>query len=304
MNAQKILVHRLEGVPCSDRSAVYDLLPEMREHRANAFEGIRVAADHDRELAAFGADNAATHWGVEKLYVPRRELRRDASGRRRVAGRAVHEDRAPAHALQQSARSGNQRFDILRCGEAGDDDVAAVGGSGGRGGVLHSRVFGRKARGPLGGSIPDGEIFCTGQVMRHGAPDGAKSEKGNASHGGKNTVVARAATANALACPSGSAPEGLRANNRLATLLAMTDADARVTTTTLTIGGMSAVHAVRAVFTALSGVPGVINAEVGMGRAVVEHDGRAGSEPLRAAIELAGCELLTVEDSRRRLPLL
>lgn len=93
-------------------------------------------------------------------------------------------------------------------------------------------------------------------------------------------------------------------NIRLATLLAMTDADARVTTTTLTIGGMSAVHAVRAVFTALAGVPGVINAEVGMGRAVIEHDGRAGTEPLRAAIELAGCELLAVEESRRRLPLL
>jgi copper chaperone CopZ len=75
-------------------------------------------------------------------------------------------------------------------------------------------------------------------------------------------------------------------------------------TTTLTIRGMTAVHAVRAVFTALSGVEGILRADVAMGRATVEHDGRATGDALRQAVEMAGFELTGIEESRRRLPLL
>jgi len=71
--------------------------------------------------------------------------------------------------------------------------------------------------------------------------------------------------------------------------------------TTLRIGGMLSVHAVRAVFTALAGVEGITRADVEMGRAVVEHDGRATAERLREAVALAGCELLEVREERRRL---
>ena len=46
---------------------------------------------------------------------------------------------------------------------------------------------------------------------------------------------------------------------------------------------MVAVHAKRAVFTALSGVPGVTSAEVELGRAVVEHDARTTAEALADA---------------------
>ena len=75
--------------------------------------------------------------------------------------------------------------------------------------------------------------------------------------------------------------------------------------TTLTIAGMPAVYAVRAVFTALASVEGIARAEVTLGRAVVEHDGRATPEKLRAAVALAGCEVTAVEEDRRRsLPLL
>lgn len=70
----------------------------------------------------------------------------------------------------------------------------------------------------------------------------------------------------------------------------------------LTISGMVAVHSKRAVFTALSGVPGVLSAEVEMGRAVVEHDGSATAESLAAAIALVGCEVTSTK-SERRLPL-
>ena len=72
--------------------------------------------------------------------------------------------------------------------------------------------------------------------------------------------------------------------------------------TVLTIAGMVAVHAKRAVFTALSGVPGVLSAEVELGRAVVEHDPSTPTEDLVAAVALAGCEVKSVK-IERRLPL-
>src|SRR5215204_2384629 len=70
----------------------------------------------------------------------------------------------------------------------------------------------------------------------------------------------------------------------------------------LTISGMVAVHAKRAVFTALSGVPGVTSAEVELGRAVVDHDASTTADALIEAVAIAGC---TVTDMRpeRRLPL-
>ena len=70
----------------------------------------------------------------------------------------------------------------------------------------------------------------------------------------------------------------------------------------LTISGMVAVHSKRAVFTALSGVPGVMAAEVELGRAVVEHDASTTAEQLAAAVAIAGCEVTAVK-SERRLPL-
>ena len=76
----------------------------------------------------------------------------------------------------------------------------------------------------------------------------------------------------------------------------------RTVVSILTISGMVAVHAKRAVFTALAGVPGVLSAEVDMGRAVVEHDASTTSDALRDAIALAGCEVTSVR-IERRLPL-
>lgn len=70
----------------------------------------------------------------------------------------------------------------------------------------------------------------------------------------------------------------------------------------LTISGMVAVHAKRAVFTALSGVPGVTSAEVELGRAVVEHDARTTAEGLFDAVSLAGCTVTEIR-VERRLPL-
>jgi copper chaperone CopZ len=72
----------------------------------------------------------------------------------------------------------------------------------------------------------------------------------------------------------------------------------------LTISGMLAVHARHAVFTALSGVEGITRAEVELGRAVVEHDGRVSAAALREAVSAAGCEVQTVRELPRSLPTL
>lgn len=68
------------------------------------------------------------------------------------------------------------------------------------------------------------------------------------------------------------------------------------------VEGMVAVHCVRAIETALVTVPGVVAHEVTIGRVVIDHDGTATADAVRAAIALAGYDVadVTVE---RRLPL-
>ncbi|MGI9078775.1 MAG: heavy-metal-associated domain-containing protein [Gemmatimonadaceae bacterium] len=73
------------------------------------------------------------------------------------------------------------------------------------------------------------------------------------------------------------------------------------TTTHLQIAGMNGIHAVRAIETALTMVNGITLMEVRVGSAVIEHDGRATTEALRAAIEVAGFELTGFREERRGL---
>ena len=72
----------------------------------------------------------------------------------------------------------------------------------------------------------------------------------------------------------------------------------------LTIKGMTSVHGARAIYTALAGVEGVLLADVGRGIATVEHDGTVTDEALRAAIDIAGFEVLDIRAERRTLPVL
>lgn len=72
--------------------------------------------------------------------------------------------------------------------------------------------------------------------------------------------------------------------------------------TTAKIDGMSCAHCVRAVFTALSGVPGVSRADVSIGQAVIDHDGSVKPEAIREAISIAGYEVSEFRDDRRSLP--
>ena len=66
---------------------------------------------------------------------------------------------------------------------------------------------------------------------------------------------------------------------------------------------MSCQHCVKAVFTALTPVPGILSADVSIGAAVVEHDGRATEDALRAAIAESGYVVSGVNEQRRRLPI-
>lgn len=73
--------------------------------------------------------------------------------------------------------------------------------------------------------------------------------------------------------------------------------------TTASISGMSCSHCVRAVFTALAGVPGIERADVSIGQAVIEHDGTVTPAAIRDAIAVAGYEVTGATDNRRTLPI-
>jgi copper chaperone CopZ len=70
------------------------------------------------------------------------------------------------------------------------------------------------------------------------------------------------------------------------------------------IDGMTCQHCIRAVFTALAGVEGVERADVQLGRASLEHDGRATLEGVRAAVAVAGYRVIDGQEAKRRLPTL
>lgn len=67
------------------------------------------------------------------------------------------------------------------------------------------------------------------------------------------------------------------------------------------IEGMSCQHCVRAVFTALAAVEGIVHADVGIGMIEVEHDERVTIDQLRDAVAVAGYRLVDGEKDRRRL---
>ena len=72
--------------------------------------------------------------------------------------------------------------------------------------------------------------------------------------------------------------------------------------TTLRISGMTCAHCTRAVFTALTGVPGIARADVKVGTAVIEHDGTVTLDALKQAVETAGYAVAGADENRRALP--
>lgn len=64
---------------------------------------------------------------------------------------------------------------------------------------------------------------------------------------------------------------------------------------------LPSVHSVRAVYTALQGIEGIVRADVSLGRATIDHDGRATADKLRGAVGNAGYEVLEIVEERRSL---
>jgi hypothetical protein len=70
------------------------------------------------------------------------------------------------------------------------------------------------------------------------------------------------------------------------------------------LDGLVAVHAVRAVWTALGAVPGVRSAEVTMQGAVLDVDGPLDRVALDAALDAAGVSIRALRIEARVLPVL
>lgn len=64
---------------------------------------------------------------------------------------------------------------------------------------------------------------------------------------------------------------------------------------------LPSIHAVRAIYTALQGVEGIVRADVSRHGATIEHDGRATAARLRDAVANAGYELTEIIEERRSL---
>ena len=70
------------------------------------------------------------------------------------------------------------------------------------------------------------------------------------------------------------------------------------------IEGLLSVHAVRAVWTALSAVPGVLTAEVSMRGAVLDTDGPVDETLLAESLAMAGVHLVGMTVEKGQLPVL
>ncbi len=71
------------------------------------------------------------------------------------------------------------------------------------------------------------------------------------------------------------------------------------------IDGLTGIHAIRAVWTALGAVPGVVTAEVAMTGVRLELEGPLDRDALAAALEAAGVRLVSVTvEEARVLPIL
>ena len=72
--------------------------------------------------------------------------------------------------------------------------------------------------------------------------------------------------------------------------------------TVVTIAGMRSEHCKRALFTALTPIPGIHSADVALGHITVEHDGTVTGQDLRDAISVTGYVVADVLEERRALP--
>lgn len=70
------------------------------------------------------------------------------------------------------------------------------------------------------------------------------------------------------------------------------------------IDGLLSVHAVRAVWTALTAVPGVLGAEVSMRGAILDTEGPIDRQALEESLAMAGVRLVGLTVEKGQLPVL
>jgi copper chaperone CopZ len=144
-------------------------------------------------------------------------------------------------------------------------------------------------------------------MARHRATDGTEAEEGDASHGFRIWWARKFVGGGRRV----NGPDGVASRTFAGDYISRTSMPPRETMpdrrsrtiARLTIGGLTSVHAVRAVFTALAGVQGVVHADVNRHGAVVEHDGTVAEAALRDAVSLAGFALSGIVEERRVLPI-
>ena len=73
---------------------------------------------------------------------------------------------------------------------------------------------------------------------------------------------------------------------------------------TVRIEGMACVQCVSAVRTALAAVDGITSADVAIGGATIEHDGRVTVQQVADAVAVTGYQVAGGSEERRRLPVI
>jgi hypothetical protein len=121
-------------------------------------------------------------------------------------------------------------------------------------------------------------------MARHRRTDGTQTEKGDARHTGRVKGIERASPVEGRGC---AVEIGKMPRHRIH----------------VQIEGLLSVHAVRAVRTALAGVPGVLGAEVSMRGAVLDADDAIAPGLLHEALAHAGVQVLDIRTEKGSLPI-
>src|SRR5437868_3112041 len=158
---------------------MHDLLSECLEHRPHALEDRGAAADHHGQCPFLCPTHAATHGRVDEVDAAPPQPIGDLSRCCRLTGCAVHERRAGAEASEQADLPIEERRDVRRVRQAGDDDVRATCRVSWRRRLARARRRGEFPRASLG-AIPDHEWKPgIGNPLRHRLTDGSESEESN-----------------------------------------------------------------------------------------------------------------------------
>src|SRR5215210_2056862 len=91
---------------------MFDPFAEARQHRFRADKRLRVAPDHHRECARFGARGPTTDRSISKGHVDTGEPRRNTTGSAGISRGAVEQEGTGLESGHQSVGTLEERFDL------------------------------------------------------------------------------------------------------------------------------------------------------------------------------------------------